>query len=132
MRAAQPGTDLTLSIDRRIQYLAYRELKRALLETSASVAARWWCSTSQTGEVLAMVNLPSFNPERASTAASRDAHRNRAVTDVVEPGSTMKPFTVAAALDRGVVTPHTTIDTNPGLDARTAAIARPTRTTTAC
>ena len=66
-----------------------------------------------TGEVLAMVNLPSFNPN-ARDAGNRDAHRNRAVTDVVEPGSTIKPFTVAAALESGVVTPHTLIDTTPG------------------
>jgi cell division protein FtsI (penicillin-binding protein 3) len=66
-----------------------------------------------TGEVLAMVNLPSFNPN-AAAMGPLDAHRNRAVTDVFEPGSTMKPITVAAALTKGIVTPNTRIDLNPG------------------
>ena len=112
VRAAQPGKDLTLSIDRRIQYLTYRELKRTLLETGASSASAVVLDI-HTGEVLAMANLPSFNPN-AVDGSLRDAHRNRAVTDVVEPGSTMKPITVAAALTAGVVTPSTLIDTNPG------------------
>jgi cell division protein FtsI (penicillin-binding protein 3) len=112
VRAAQPGKDLTLSIDRRIQYLTYRELKRTLLETGASSASAVVLDIN-TGEVLAMANLPSFNPN-AVDGSLRDAHRNRAVTDVVEPGSTMKPITVAAALTAGVVTPNTLIDTNPG------------------
>ena len=112
VRAAQPGKDLTLSIDRRIQYLTYRELKRTLLETGASSASAVVLDI-HTGEVLAMANLPSFNPN-AVDGANRDAHRNRAVTDVVEPGSTMKPITVAAALNAGVVTPNTLVDTNPG------------------
>jgi cell division protein FtsI (penicillin-binding protein 3) len=112
VRAAQPGKDLTLSIDRRIQYLTYRELKRTLLETGASSASAVVLDI-HTGEVLAMANLPSFNPN-AVDGSLRDAHRNRAVTDVVEPGSTMKPITVAAALSAGVVTPNTLIDTNPG------------------
>jgi cell division protein FtsI (penicillin-binding protein 3) len=112
VRPAQPGKDLTLSIDRRIQYLTYRELKRTLLETGASSASAVVLDI-HTGEVLAMANLPSFNPN-AVDGSQRDAHRNRAVTDVVEPGSTMKPITVAAALAAGVVTPNTLIDTNPG------------------
>jgi cell division protein FtsI (penicillin-binding protein 3) len=112
VRPAQPGKDLTLSIDRRIQYLTYRELKRAVLETGASSASAVVLDVD-TGEVLAMANLPSFNPN-AVDGSARDAHRNRAVTDVIEPGSTMKPVTVAAALAAGVVTPGTLIDTNPG------------------
>jgi cell division protein FtsI (penicillin-binding protein 3) len=112
VRAAEPGRDLTLSIDRRIQYLTYRELKRALLETGASSASAVVLDIA-TGEVLAMANLPSFNPN-AVDGSHRDAHRNRAVTDVVEPGSTMKPITIAAGLVAGVVTPDTLIDTNPG------------------
>ena len=67
-----------------------------------------------TGEVLAMVEPAVLQPERASSAGNPDAHRNRAVTDVIEPGSTMKPLTVAAALEAGVITPHTRFDTNPG------------------
>jgi cell division protein FtsI (penicillin-binding protein 3) len=112
VRAAQPGKDLTLSIDRRIQYLTYRELKRALLETGAASASAVVLDVA-TGEVLAMANLPSFNPNNVN-GANRDAHRNRAVTDLMEPGSTMKPLTVAAALEAGVITPHTRFDTNPG------------------
>ena len=112
VRAAQPGKDLTLSIDRRIQFLAYRELKRALLETGASSASAVVLDVA-TGEVLAMANLPSFNPN-AVDGAKRDAHRNRAVTDLIEPGSTMKPITVAAALEAGVITPQRMFDTNPG------------------
>ena len=112
VRAAQPGKDLTLSIDRRIQYLTYRELKRTLLETGASSASAVVLDVA-TGEVLAMANLPSFNPNSVN-GTSRDAHRNRAVTDLMEPGSTMKPLTVAAALEAGVITPHTRFDTNPG------------------
>ncbi|MFC7302560.1 peptidoglycan D,D-transpeptidase FtsI family protein [Cognatiluteimonas weifangensis] len=112
VRAAQPGRDLTLSIDRRIQYLTYRELKRALLETGASSASAVVLDIA-TGEVLAMANLPSYNPN-AVDGSRRDAHRNRAVTDVVEPGSTMKPVTIAAGLAAGVVTPDTLIDTRPG------------------
>ncbi|WP_159017323.1 peptidoglycan D,D-transpeptidase FtsI family protein [Cognatiluteimonas profundi] len=112
VRPAQPGKDLTLSIDRRIQYLTYRELKNALQETGASSASAVVLDI-HTGEVLAMANLPSFNPN-AVDGGMRDAHRNRAVTDVVEPGSTMKPITIAAALEAGVVTPNTLVDTNPG------------------
>ena len=112
VRAAQPGKDLTLSIDRRIQYLTYRELKRTLLESGASSASAVVLDVA-TGEVLAMANLPSFNPNSVN-GTTRDAHRNRAVTDLMEPGSTMKPLTVAAALEAGVITPHTRFDTNPG------------------
>src|SRR5690606_6028135 len=112
VRPAQPGRDLTLSIDRRIQYLTYRELKRAVLETGASSASAVVLDIA-TGEVLAMANVPSYNPN-AVDGSRRDARRNRAVTDVVEPGSTMKPVTIAAGLAAGVVTPDTLIDTNPG------------------
>lgn len=112
VRAAEPGKDLTLSIDRRIQYLTYRELKTALLESGGSSASAVVLDI-HTGEVLAMANLPSFNPN-AVEAGKRDAHRNRAVTDLIEPGSTVKPLTVAAALEAGKVTPDTIIDTNPG------------------
>ena len=112
VRAAQPGKDLTLSIDRRIQYLTYRELKRQLLESGAASGSAVVLDVN-TGEVLAMANLPSFNPN-AVEAGNRDAHRNRAVTDLIEPGSTIKPLTVAAALDAGVITPHSTFNTSPG------------------
>ncbi len=112
VRAAEPGKDLTLSIDRRIQYLAYRELKHMLLESGASSGSVVVLDVA-TGEVLAMANLPSFNPN-AVDGRNRDARRNRAVTDLIEPGSTMKPLTVAAALEANAVTPTTRFDTNPG------------------
>jgi len=112
LRPAEPGQNITLTIDRRIQYLAYRELKRALSDTGATSGSAVVLDV-QTGEVLAMANLPSFNPNAVGTG-NRDAHRNRAVTDVIEPGSTMKPLTVAAALEAGVIRPTTVFDTNPG------------------
>lgn len=108
----QPGEDVTLSIDRRLQYLAYRELKAAV-KTNRARSASAVILDVHTGEVLAMVNQPSFNPNnRASFESSH--YRNRAVTDVFEPGSTMKPFTVAAALELGEIGPSTVIDTAPG------------------
>ena len=112
VRAAQPGRDLTLSIDRRIQYLAHRELRNTLNQFGASSGSAVVLDVA-TGEVLAMVNLPTFNPN-AVGSSPRDAHRNRAVTDLFEPGSTMKPLTVAAALEAGVITPTSLFNTNPG------------------
>ncbi len=112
VRAAEPGRDLTLSIDRRIQYLAHRELKRTLLETGASAGSVVILDVAS-GEILAMANLPTFNPNAVS-GDNRDARRNRAVTDLIEPGSTMKPLTVAAALEAGVITSASTFNTSPG------------------
>src|SRR5690606_34906461 len=112
LRPAQPGKDLVLSIDRRIQFLAYRELKRTLLETGAASGSVVILDVA-TGEVLAMANLPSYNNNRVS-GENRDDYRNRAVTDLLEPGSTMKPLTVAAGLEAGVITPTTHFDTSPG------------------
>ena len=112
VRAAEPGKDLTLTIDRRVQFLAYRELRAALLRTGASSGSAVVLDVA-TGEVLAMANLPTYNPN-AVGMGNPDTHRNRAVTDVIEPGSTMKPLTVAAALEAGVITPQSTFDTNPG------------------
>ncbi len=112
IRPAEPGKDLVLSIDRRIQFLAYRELKRALLETGAGSGSIVILDVA-TGEVLAMANLPSYNNNNVS-GSGRDAYRNRAVTDLIEPGSTMKPLTVAAALEAGVIAPNSRFDTSPG------------------
>lgn len=112
LREPQPGRDLTLSIDRRIQSLAYRELKRTLLEhgaTSGSIVVL----DSRNGEILASVNQPSFNPNAVNNGDT-SIRRNRALTDVVEPGSTMKAFTIAAALESGKWKPNTPIDTTPG------------------
>jgi cell division protein FtsI (penicillin-binding protein 3) len=106
------GRDLTLSIDRRLQFLAYRELKRAVRKHRAVSASAVVLDVS-TGEVLAMVNQPGYNPN-AKLGGKDSARRNRALTDVMEPGSTVKPLVVAAALETGLVGPHTPIDTNPG------------------
>ena len=112
IRPAAPGRDLTLSIDRRIQYLANRELKTALLEHGASSGSVVVLDVAS-GEVLAMVNQPSYNPN-AREAVEQGAYRNRAVTDVFEPGSVIKPFTVVAALETGKFRPDSVIDTTPG------------------
>lgn len=106
------GKDLHLSIDRRIQYLAYRELKAAITLNKARSGSAVMLDV-QTGEVLAAVNQPSFNPNnRKNTRISQ--YRNRAVTDVFEPGSTIKPFTIAMALESKKYQPSTIIDTSPG------------------
>ncbi len=112
IQAAQPGKDLTLSIDRRLQYLTYRELRRAVLQYKAKSGSAVILDT-KTGEVLAMVNQPSYNPNNRSKLKSSDL-RNRAVTDVFEPGSTIKPFTVAAALESGKFKADSFVNTSPG------------------
>ena len=112
VRAAEPGKDLVLSIDRRIQFLAYRELRNALDEHKAAAGSVVVLDVA-TGEVLAMVNLPSYNPNSLG-GGNADARRNRAVTDLLEPGSTMKPVTIAAALEKGVISPTSKFDTSPG------------------
>lgn len=109
---ARPGRDLVLSIDLRIQYLAYRELKSAILKQRARGGSVVVLDIS-TGEVLAMVNQPAFNPndrEQLSPAT----YRNRAATDIFEPGSSMKPFFVAAGLASGKYNARSVIDTGPG------------------
>ncbi len=108
----KPGHDLVLSIDRRIQYLAYRELLAGVKENEAASGSVIVLDV-RTGEVLAMVNQPSFNPNNRPAHVS-ELLRNRAVTDTFEPGSTIKAFSVASALDSGHFKPDTIIDTNPG------------------
>jgi cell division protein FtsI (penicillin-binding protein 3) len=113
VRAPQPGRDITLSIDRRIQFLAYNELKNTIEQSDADSGSMVIIDV-RNGEVLAMVNWPTYNPNalRGSNASSR---RNRAMTDVVEPGSTIKPFVMAAALSSGKYTPTgPMIDTGNG------------------
>ncbi|MCB1552928.1 MAG: penicillin-binding protein 2 [Xanthomonadales bacterium] len=112
IRAPQPGRDLRLSIDKRLQYLAFRELKHALLENRAASGSVVVLDI-RNGEILAMVNQPSYNPN-ARDGSAVDARRNRAITDVFEPGSVIKTFTVAAALETGRVRPDTQIETSPG------------------
>jgi cell division protein FtsI (penicillin-binding protein 3) len=111
VRESEPGHDLILTIDRRLQYLAYRELKRTVLKHGARSGSVVLLDV-KTGEVLAMVNQPSYNPNHANMDS--DGLRNRAITDVFEPGSVMKPFAVASALETGRWTPTTPIDTTPG------------------
>lgn len=108
----QPGKDVVLSIDRRIQYYAYRALKAAVIEHRAS-SGSVVVLDPDTGEVLAMVNQPTANPNDRSQRKSA-LLRNRNITDVYEPGSTLKPFAVALALDERKVSPNTIIDTRPG------------------
>ncbi|MEX0607706.1 MAG: penicillin-binding transpeptidase domain-containing protein, partial [Halofilum sp. (in: g-proteobacteria)] len=112
LRAAENGRDLRVSLDRRLQYLAYRELKAAVARHNARGGSLVMLDV-HSGEVLAMVNQPSFNPNDSSDR-SGDRVRNRAVTDVFEPGSTMKALTVAAALESGAVDPATPVSTAPG------------------
>lgn len=112
IQAPVPGRDLVLSIDRRLQYLAYQELKAAVKRNRAKAGSAVLLDV-RSGEVLAMVNQPAYNPN-GSKRGRRGSLRNRAVTDVFEPGSTMKPFTVAAALESGRYLPGTAIDTTPG------------------
>ena len=111
VKSSEPGTDLQLSIDKRIQFLAYRELTAAVKNHQAIRGTLVMLDT-KTGEVIAMVGQPSFNPNNRSW--SKDAARNRSVIDVFEPGSTMKVFTIAAGLESGIFTPKTIINTSPG------------------
>ena len=112
VKAPKPGRDLVLSLNQHIQYLAYRELADAVIKNKARAGAVVVLD-ARTGEILALANTPSFNPNSRSTY-SPERLRNRAVTDVFEPGSTMKPMLVAAALEAHVVKPQTVIDTGPG------------------
>lgn len=112
LRAAEPGKDVTLTIDRRIQYLTYRELK-AMLEKSGAASGSAVVLDVRSGEVLAMANLPSYNPNNIATV-SVEARRNRALTDLLEPGSTIKPLTVAAGLEAGVISVNSTFNVSPG------------------
>ncbi len=110
--APRPGKVLRASLDLRLQYLAYRELKQAITENGA-LSGSVVVLDAQTGEVLAMANQPSYNPNnRAQFAASR--YRNRAATDIFEPGSSFKPFVIAAALESGRYAPDSIVDTSPG------------------
>jgi len=112
IRDAQPGKSLSLSLDMRLQYLAYRELKAAVTTHRAKAGSMVILDVA-TGEVLAMVNQPSYNPNNRKKLAT-SALRNRAITDVFEPGSTVKPLTIAAALETRKYRPSTKIDTTPG------------------
>ncbi len=112
IRSPQDGKNLALSLDKRLQFIAYRELKAAVRRHNA-ISGSVVMLDARSGEVLAMVNQPGYNPNR-NRSNKGGRLRNRAQTDVFEPGSTMKPFTVAAALDLGKIKPHASIDTSPG------------------
>lgn len=112
IREPEPGNQLTLSIDQRIQYLTYRALKAAYMEHRADGAFAVVVDVP-TGEILAMVNQPAANPNNRKEIKP-ELLRNRAATDLFEPGSTGKPFTIAMALESGAYKPTTPINTAPG------------------
>ena len=112
IRPSRPGKDLRASIDRRLQYLSYRTLKAAIQQYKAESGSIVILDV-QTGEVLAMVNQPTYNPnDRAQYSAER--YRNRAITDIFEPGSSIKPLIIAAALESGRYRANSLVDTTPG------------------
>lgn len=125
LAAPQPGRDVTLSIDMRIQRVAMQALGAAM-ERSAARAASAIVVDTRTGEILALANLPSADPAHPGGQRA-DGMRNRAVTDTFEPGSTIKPLTVALALERGRVAPDTRFDTAPGVLEIHGARIRDTR-----
>ncbi len=112
VKPARAGEELRLSIDLRVQYAAYRALKASVQKHQAKSGSVVVLDVA-TGEVLAMANQPSFNPNDRSNLRP-DSIRNRAMTDMMEPGSTVKPFTLLAALESGKFEPKTQIDTSPG------------------
>ena len=112
IRSAQDGTDLALSIDSKIQSLAYSALKTAVDQHRAKAGALIAVDV-RSGEILALANVPSYNPNNRARLTGAQL-RNRVITDLFEPGSTLKPFTVALALESGKVTPSTVVHTAPG------------------
>lgn len=111
IREPRPGHDLVLSIDDRIQYLAYHELQTTLTKFAAK-SGSVVVIDAKNGEILATANAPSFNPN-ARERYTRDSYRNKALTDTFEPGSVIKPFSIASALESGLIKPETIIDTRP-------------------
>lgn len=120
--APRPGKDLRLSLDVRFQYKAWQALQRAV-DTHRAKAGTVVALDVATGHVLAMVSSPSFNPNHRDGLVP-EAMRNRAITDVFEPGSTVKPFTVLAALDSGLYAPNTLLNTSPGYISVTGKVIR--------
>jgi cell division protein FtsI (penicillin-binding protein 3) len=113
MHPPRDGEEVDLAIDERLQFLAHRELKAAVAAHHAK-GGSLAIVDARSGEILALVNMPDYNPNNR-THLTGSQTRNRSVTDLFEPGSTMKPFTIAAALDDGIVTPTTVVDTGPGV-----------------
>jgi len=108
----EDGMDLQLSVDSKVQFFAYQKLREAVEENKAK-AGSVVVLDAQTGEVLALANYPSYSPDKRVNLSGEQL-RNRALTDTFEPGSTMKPFTVSLALEKGIVKPETPIQTAPG------------------
>jgi cell division protein FtsI (penicillin-binding protein 3) len=108
----EEGRDLQLSIDSKVQYFAYQRLREAVLDNKAA-AGSVVVLDAQTGDVLALANYPSYSPDKRSNLSGAQL-RNRALTDTFEPGSTMKPFVVGLAMEKGLIKPETMIDTAPG------------------
>lgn len=111
LKEPRPGHELNLSVDRRLQYLAYSELSKTVEEFGAK-AGSVVVVDAQNGEILAVANAPSYNPN-SRTNYDKDTYRNRALTDTFEPGSVIKLFSIASALETGLFKPSTIIDTNP-------------------
>ncbi|MEE4297683.1 MAG: penicillin-binding transpeptidase domain-containing protein [Wenzhouxiangella sp.] len=112
IQEARPGRDLQLTLDRRLQYLAFRALKQGIQQVDARSGSIVVMDVTN-GEIVAMVNYPSYNPNTPVRAVG-EGIRNRAMTDVLEPGSVIKPFAVAAAMEAGLASPDMPIDTTPG------------------
>ncbi len=113
LHPSKPGSDIMLSLDSNLQHIAYRELESAVKQHRAKAGAVVVLD-SRTGEVLALANYPGYNPNNRNNASSK-AMRNRAIADLFEPGSTLKPFTVATAIETGKVQPNTVINTEHGV-----------------
>jgi cell division protein FtsI (penicillin-binding protein 3) len=111
VREPHDGKDLTLSIDSKIQYIAFTQVKDAVEKFHAKAGAAVVLDV-HTGEVLALANWPTYNPNDRSKLTGEQ--RNRVMTDTFEPGSSLKPFTVGLALDEKRITPHTMFDTGNG------------------
>ncbi len=112
IKSPSEGRELKLSLDKRVQFIAYRELKKAVTKHKARSGSAVVID-AQSGDILAMVNQPSYNPNNRSEFKG-NKYRNRAVTDQFEPGSTIKPLAIATALDLGIINPNTKFHTAPG------------------
>ena len=112
IKAANPGEDVVLSLDARVQYIAFNAL-RDVVDLKGAKSASAMVVDTQTGEVLAMANYPAYDPNKRS-GMTGDQVRNRTVTDLFEPGSTLKPFSTALALEEKLVSANTVIDTQGG------------------
>ena len=113
LHAPKPGSDIVLSLDSNLQHITYRELESAVRQHRAKAGAVVVLD-ARSGEVLALANYPGYNPNNRNNTSSK-AMRNRAIADLFEPGSTLKPFTVATAIETGKVHPNTLINTEHGV-----------------